>query len=760
MPPRPHCPMFRCPPSPRSPLAVAILSLGLGLPAAAQADDTPRVLDVVNVVGAAQGADSTPGSATYLGVEDIREQSYDDINAVLRRVPGVYIRGEDGYGLFPNISLRGVDTGRSAKVTLMEDGVPIAPAPYASPSAYYSPTAGRMAGIEVLKGSSQVRYGPQTTGGVINYLSTPIPLAGRAYLKTLYGSQNEFRAHGFVGDTLETEAGRFGYLLEGFFRRTDGFKTIDSTPDFRDGSNTGFHNVDPMIKLSFEPDTAMYQRLELKFGYTNLEADETYLGLNDADFRADPNRRYSATRFDNIDTEHYRSYARYFVSPSEQLDLVTTVYYNRFDRNWYKLQSIGGGVTPTGLAQALATPGSSGLACLKGQAACDLTLRANNRTYYSLGVEQQAVLRFALGATDHELTAGLRYHYDEEDRFQLEDTYSQAANGTISGVSFGAPGSQANRVDSANALALFVQDRISFGRWQFMPGIRFESLELERKNRATGTSSDTSETMVGGGLGVTYAVDGNWKLFGGIHRGFAPPPPGGAINDGLGEETSLAYELGARYLSNDGALSAEAVGFLTDFDNLIVTPNLAAAGSGNPENVGEVRTLGLEFSASFDAGIRNGWMFSNPWFVAFTYTDAEMRSDTPTDDPDSIFSFGRKGNQVPYVPTYQFTAGSALHFERWGGELRASYVDSTFTSASNVSTPVNGAGQPDARFGTTDAYWVVDLSAYYQLREGVRAMTGVHNLLDEEYLASRQPYGARPGQPRFAYVALEFDFDI
>lgn len=743
-----------------------MICLGLSAPTAGE---TTTVLDEVNVIGVSSDIRDTPGSAAFLGEQDIRLQSYDDVNAVLRQVPGVYLRGEDGYGLFPNISLRGADTGRSAKVTIMEDGVLMAPAPYAAASAYYSPTTGRMAGIEVLKGSSQVKYGPHTTGGVINYLSTRIPMEGRAYLKTLYGSENEFRAHGFVGDTLQSEAGRFGYLVEGFFRTTDGFKTIDSTPDFRDGDETGFSNVEPMVKLAFEPDTALYQRIELKFGYTDREADETYLGLSDQDFRADPNRRYAASRFDQIDSEHYRSYLRYFLSPTEDIDLITTVYYNEFSRNWYKLNDLRAvpGVGKQSLSAALAS-GGAGLACLKGEGACSLNVRANNREYLSAGVEQQAIVRFDLGGTEHELTAGLRYHYDEEDRYQWDDLYTQAANGTITALAAGVPGTGDNRVESVEALALHLQDRIRIGRWQLLPGVRFESLDLERNTRDKATPSkasvlreQASETMVAGGLGVVYDWDEQWSLFGGVYRGFSPPSPGGAIDDNLKEETSLAYELGARFASLDGALTAEAVGFLTQFHDLIVTPNFGGVGGGgNDQNVGEVETYGAELSAAFDAGLANGWTFSNPWFLAFTYTNAELRSDTGTTDEESIFSFGRKGNKLPYIPEYQFSLGSGLHFARWGGELRVSFTDETFASASNVSTQVDGNGKPNARFGKTDAYWLLDLSGYYDLGRGVRALAGVHNLLDEEYIVSRQPHGPRPGQPRFAYVGLEADFDL
>src|SRR6056297_3396611 len=190
------------------------LLCGTPIAAMAQSSDAPLVLDRIKMVGSKDVADATPGSAHYISEEDIRTQSYDDVNRVLRKVPGVYIREEDGFGLFPNISLRGVDTSRSAKVTLMEDGILAAPAPYAAPSAYYSPTTGRMSGIEVLKGTSQIKYGPHTTGGAINYQSTPIPNDERTFLRAQFGSDNEYRTHAFHGNTVETDIGRVGYLAE------------------------------------------------------------------------------------------------------------------------------------------------------------------------------------------------------------------------------------------------------------------------------------------------------------------------------------------------------------------------------------------------------------------------------------------------------------------------------------------------------------------------------------------------------------------
>ena len=77
---------------------------------------------------------------------DEQNQAVKIIDQVLKTIPGVYSREENSYGIFPNISLRGVDPGRSQKLTIMEDGVLSQPAPYTDFSAYFNPTTGNKIG--------------------------------------------------------------------------------------------------------------------------------------------------------------------------------------------------------------------------------------------------------------------------------------------------------------------------------------------------------------------------------------------------------------------------------------------------------------------------------------------------------------------------------------------------------------------------------------------------------------------------------------
>ncbi len=715
------------------------------------------------VIGSREGERFLPGSAAFIENKQITEQTYSNINSILRKVPGIYVREEDGFGNFPNISIRGVDGGRSGKVTIMEDGVLSAPAPYSAPSAYYSPNVGRMDAVEVLKGSSQVKYGPHTTGGVINFLSTPVPEDLKFTLKSTYGSNKDWLMHLYVGDSVETAAGRFGWLLESYYRQNDGFRDIERAAGFGGSDATGFSKWEPMIKLFWEPDGAAYQRLEAKFGYTDLDADETYLGLTEQDIARRPNLRYAGSRFDNITTEQYRTYLRYIIEPADDFRLTTTAYYNQFQRNWFKLNNVK---TTDGSAVALSralAAGGKPLDITRGRGAGTLIYRNNDRSYYGAGVDFALDWKFATGSFEHDLDFGLRLHRDEVDRFQTDEFFRQDASGRIVSSRKGVAGGGGNRLEQTDALAVYLQDRMTFGKLSLIPGARFEYLNQEYTDYSTSKSPRKAVASDSGsfsvfvpGIGLTYELDESWTAFGGVYKGFSVPAPRAHLLDGVNEETSIGYETGIRHTGD--ALQAELVLFLTYFDDLIVPDNVGAGGLGNTENAGEVRSYGAEFKVSYDPGRQLGWNFGLPMDIGATYTHARITSTAESTDPESIFSGARDGNELPYVPEYQLYAGIGFEYEKVRLRLDASYTPSTFTTASNTSRQLDASGRPDSRFGRTTDALLVDFVASYQVNDWFRVFGGIRNVLDDISITSRHPHGPRTNEPRVFYAGAEMTF--
>jgi len=677
-----------------------------------------------------------PGAAHYLSREDLEAQRlpFDDIQTFLRLLPGVNVQDEEGFGRRPNIGLRGTGLERSSKITLMEDGVLIAPAPYAAPAAYYFPVVGRMEGVEVRKGSSQVKYGPRTTGGAVNLVTAPIPDRTAWTVDVGGGGYGTLKARSRIGGS----SGAVGWLLETYQIGTDGFKVLPG------GGETGFRLGDYMGKLRFRSreEAPVYQELELKAGYTEEGSNETYLGLTEVDFRVSPLLRYPASRRDRLDAEHRQIQARYFLRPSGRWDLTTTLYRNDFHRNWYKLQSVRG----VGIAKVLAAPETYGeeLAILRGGKSEEdaLRVRANNRTYRSMGLQSVLGFRFGGGGLSHEVEVGLRLHRDEEDRFQWEDGYRMEL-GSMIRTSGGTPGSQSNRVSEARALALYLQDEVRAGPWTVVPGVRFETIRFRRtdfgpddpERREPTRIRETRVSALVPGVGVTFAVTPSTHLFAGVHRGFGPPGPGAA--QGTRPEESVNYELGARLRSR--GLAVQLTGFRTDYSNILGKATLATGESGAGElfNGGRVDVRGLELSVDYDLAWGRGWGVRLPLRGAYTLTRARfLTSFESAYEPWGTVS---TGDELPYIPRHQFSSTAGVEGRGWKITL----------SAFGSSPMRTRAGQgPRSPRESTDGFLVLNLGGEVTLPGRGVLYLGVQNLLDERYVAARRPAGARPGLPR------------
>jgi Fe(3+) dicitrate transport protein len=220
-----------------------------------------------------------------------------------------------------------------------------------------------------------------------------------------------------------TEAGQVGALVELHTQLSDGYRLVDGV-----GRRSGYTLTEPMVKLAWEPKGALRQRLELKVGQTDFEADESYAGLSEADLRANPDRRYGSSRFDHHVAEQWRTYVKWIAEPDKSLRLESTAYYNQFDRRWDKLDGLTtttGATLRTNVAEALVHAPS--LAILRGDlvAGNDGSFYTNDavRDHEAFGWQGSVKKQFETGATKHELVTGLRVHHDSAGGSNQRTTY-------------------------------------------------------------------------------------------------------------------------------------------------------------------------------------------------------------------------------------------------------------------------------------------------------------------------------------------------
>ncbi|KAA2218172.1 TonB-dependent receptor family protein [Maribacter flavus] len=699
------------------------------------------------ILGSKFEAKNRTGSAFYISPKEIKKFNYTDINRTLRGVPGVNVYEEDGFGLRPNISLRGTSPERSSKITLMEDGVLIAPAPYSAPSAYYFPTIARMQAVEILKGSSQVQYGPYTTGGALNMISTEVPDSFGIFLNSSFGSFNSGRIHTQVGDTKKN----FGYAIEYLNYNSNGFKDLDN------GENTGFDKNDLVAKfrVNSNADAKVPQSVELKFQYSNEDSNETYLGLTETDFSLNPFRRYAGSQRDEMNTEHLQFMLTHVLGLGKNTSLTTTAYLNDFNRNWYKVDNVTVNGERQSIANIIENPVDlqAYYDVISGNSNTTnndvIAVKANNREYLSTGIQTKLNHRWSTSSSVHDFELGIRYHYDDEDRFQWVDDYG-ITNGIMELVTNRLAGTDANRISDARAFSTYTLYKLKYKNLTLTPGIRYENIQLGRTDygssdpERSGTNISTRENKVDvfiPGIGFNYNFD-NVSLFGGIHKGFSPP------SNQVGEkpEESVNYELGTRFTYS--GLSGELVGFYNDYSNLLGSDLAATGGTGSLDqfNAGEVIVQGIEVLLNYDL-LSSNTNISIPITLGYTFTDTEFQNSFGSEN--DIWGTVSEGDELPYLSKHQLNAAASIEYKKFEVHLNGRFNGAFRTKAGTGSIPANEK---------VDSNIVLDLGTKFRYNDHITITANAMNLLDERYAVARVPAGLRPGMPFGFFGGLELRY--
>lgn len=715
-------------------------------------------LETITIVG--DKSKSIPGSGQFINRIKIEKLNQPNINHVLRIIPGVNIRDEEGFGLRPNIGLRGTPVNRSAKITLMEDGILIAPAPYSDPSAYYFPTFSRMQGVEVLKGSSQIKYGPYTIGGAINLLSTAIPSSFQGFAHLTYGSFGTNQQRLWIGDSRKN----IDYVFEINRMASHGFKELDH------GNNTGFDRRDVMGKLRWHTneDAPVFQSVTLKFVSSSEEGNETYLGLTYDDYKNNPLRRYAGTQKDLLDMNHNHISLSHLILPAKGLSIHSTAYYSYTFRDWGRINTAGG----QSLNAILQNPDALGTAyqILTGQVNGNLDFQSAARTYLSKGLQTNAQYLFNTGNLTHKILFGIRYHEDQADRYATRSIFAMT-NGTMVQTIAGVKGNQENQLRNSRSIATFLNYDLHIKGLKISPGIRFENINFDFQNYGNadnarlGTALKTAENKLAvllPGVGFNYRFNESLNILGGIHRGFSPPGmPSVTSSTGQAKmESSTNYELG--YQLDKGEFSAKMVGFFNNYTNILGSDNISGGGAGTGDmfNAGNAHIQGLEISLEYNLlqSRKSTTNLTLPVSIAYTFTDAEFQETFINGGGDWGSGLISKGDKIPFITPHLLTANIGLSSNKMDLTLTSRYTGITRVRPGQDDYIFPGVKVKYMDINALNGFLLMDLSVNYRFTKSFTAFTTINNLTNNKGIVANLPQGFRPNMPLNINLGFKINF--
>jgi len=679
----------------RRTLAIAVAAALLPVSALAQSDNTLR-MPSMEVVGSKDDAIARQtGAVVVIDREQIERIQPTSTEDVLRRVPGINTKTEEESAVVSNIGIRGLSASES-KSLVLEDGVPVAPGLFIGNDRYYNPRIQRMEGIEVLKGSSSLRYGPSTIGGVINYKTkTPEGVA----VSTRIGSFNTREATLEAGGRSANGDAYAGLVASK--AKSDGF--LDRDYDMTD--------------LMFKAGTAIgdNQNIGFKYSWYENDANISYRGLLLDDYR--DRRTYNPAPDDYFLTDRQAFDINHEWHLNDRATLRTLAYWSEVTRDYWRY--------------AVDTPASNAA----GRWVYTDSLRGNNRSFERWGVESRLNLDHELFGLISEAEFGVRFMKEESDDRTIDATRARDRRGDL----------RAKRADLAESLAGYVQNRFVISeRLAITPGLRVESYEQTRRERVqnfnpVNASESTRNTEWLPGIGFTYQLAAAAQLYGGAYRAFSPASNGvaldGLVDQKLDGERSDNYELGVR--GSQGIYTYDVTAFYMDFDNQVVTgnsdPSLSQSNAGKTLHYGLEAALGIELGAGFSLDTNATWV------------------------PKSEFRTGvNDGNRLPYAPEFLANVGLNYTQGRLSTALNAHYRGDQYGDPSNrKDIPADAAG--GIWGGQMRSYTVYDLLAQYQVNDHLRLQGAVKNLTDKRYISGLRQ-GIYVGPERSFEVGMNYRF--
>lgn len=529
-----------------------------------ESEQDPRVLQDTPI-------DNTAGRHV-IAPQILREYGVMNAQEVLRRSPSIMVVEETGSDSLPNIAVRGL-TGnegvfRSLNVTMLADGIPLAPAPYGHPGSSLFPLPlERVHAIDIHRGGYAVRYGPNTVSGVINFLTRPIPTRTTLETRGRYDSYHNSGVYtGFGG-----QYGEFGTLVEVVYKDGDTWR-----------SNGDYTIQNYAIKSSY----AFSDRVRVLTQFEYFDDDSRLAdGLTLAAFREDPRQTLTAQNRFRGHQGRANLKLEWDIDDATRADLITYVYDGQ--RTFYLGSPAFYGTTPN-------------------------FIQATPRPMRVWAVQPQVTHRYDLFGGDSELTAGLRYLQEDIVRTTRRDN----PNGT--------------RTITAEAQfdyytgSAFLENTWRSGDLTLTPGIRAEYVEMDARNRLTGFSVDRSFSEILPAISASYMLAEDWSVYGNVQSSFAAPQAAqldiSTNRQDISAQYAWVYEVGTRTDFWDGLFKSDLTLYHIDYsDRLEPDPDQFDVFT----NSGRSRHRGVELRLESDLGKASDTLAGLTLWTNGSYNDSD-----------------------------------------------------------------------------------------------------------------------------------------
>lgn len=658
-----------------------------------------------NVLGdsRAEEVKTWAGSRTVISNDQLQKGANRTLDDALQRVPGVKIQDETGTGVLPQIAVRGLYDSRSGRAQILEDGIPLALAPYGQEGMSLFPvTFSTIDRIDVVRGGAAVQYGPNNVGGVINLISKPIPVKWENEI----GERATFYGKG--RNLWDTYLRTGGMLNDDFGLQVEANQVKGSS--FREHSDSKVQNFRVRTLWNINEDTT----LNLSYQYYDAHADLAG-ALSTADYLSD---RHQSTRpYDDYDG-HTKRYSAVYNQQLGSLGFIDSAEFNWMffghdsDRDFH-----------VGMSK---TSGQNFNPALPAD-----IVQNSPRNFKVWGTEPRISLDVDGDKVNQRWIIGGRFVSEKVDYQVRQQALATGVTTVTRDWSFD---DKAWAGYISNAVKLF-DDTLTI-----TPGMRYENVSEKYVDKTSGQRTSSPDTQWLPGLTVGYQLAPAWFLYADMQKSLRPAQVTQIVKGGdVSSELAWNYETGVRYTPMDN-LSLHAGLYRIDYKDQISYDST----SDSYLNIGRTRHQGVELEGFWSPAAVDGLKLH----AGYAYLQAEQRNGV------------NRGKEVPYASRTQLTLDGSYEWRGTTLSLTSYYFSKSFADAAN-SVSENSTGS----VGEMPSYWVWNTQVSRDLyKSGSTVMNGyigVNNLFNRDYWfrgVDTSPWGRQPAPGRSVTAGVSVKF--